>query len=148
MTVAALQRRTAAAGAVLLVLGFLTGVLLAQAMTHHIDADLHQILAAHFIAVLGCLWLVALALTLPMLRYGEVGRRRVVLVTAIPAYGNWGVTAVKSFFHVSGVGLNGDHANDVVFGALSALVVIPSFVAALAWAYGLLGARPSDTSND
>jgi hypothetical protein len=139
MTVAALQRRTAAAGAVLLVLGFSTGVLLAQAMTHHIDADLHQILAAHFIAVL-----VALALTLPMLRYGEVGRRRLVLVTAIPAYGNWGVTAVKSFFHVSGVGLTGDHANDVVFGALSALVVIPSFIAAIAWAYGLLGARSND----
>jgi hypothetical protein len=35
-----------------------------------------------------------------------------------------------------------------VFAALSAVVVIPSFVAAVAWAYGLLGARPSDTSND
>ena len=140
----ALQRKTAAAGAVLLVLGFLTGVLLAQAMTHHIDADLHQILAAHFIAVLGCLWLVAVALTLPMLRYGEKGRRRLVLVTAIPAYGNWGVTAVKSFFHVSGVGLTGDNANDAVFAALGALVVIPSVVAAGAWAYGLLGTRSGD----
>ena len=140
----ALQRKTAAAGAVLLVLGFLTGVLLAQAMTHHIDADLHQILAAHFIAVLGCLWLVAVALTLPMLRYGDTGKRRLVLVTAIPAYGNWGVTAVKSFFHVNGVGLTGDRANDVVFAALGALVVIPSFVAAGAWAYGLLGTRSGD----
>jgi len=119
-------------------------VLLAQAMTHHIDADLHQILAAHFIAVLGCLWLVAVALTLPMLRYGDTGKRRLVLVTAIPAYGNWGVTAVKSFFHVNGVGLTGDRANDVVFAALGALVVIPSFVAAVAWAYGLLGARSGD----
>ena len=140
----ALQRKTAAAGAVLLVLGFLTGVLLAQAMTHHIDADLHQILAAHFIAVLGCLWLVAVALTLPMLRYGEKGQRRLVLLTAIPAYGNWSVTAVKSFFHVSGVGLTGNHANDAVFAALGALVVIPSFAAAAAWAYGLLGARSTD----
>jgi hypothetical protein len=96
------------------------------------------------VAVLGCLWLVALALTMPMLRYGEVGRRRLVLVTAIPAYGNWGVTAIKSFFRVSGVGLTGNHANDVVFAALSAVVVIPSFVAAAAWAYGLLGARSTD----
>ena len=70
---------------------------LAQAMTHHIDADLHQILAAHFIAVLGCLWLIGLTLTLPMRRYGDTGRRRLVLLTAIPAYGDWGVTAVKSF---------------------------------------------------
>jgi hypothetical protein len=79
-----------------------------------------------------------------MLRYGEAGRRRLVLLTAVPAYGNWGVTAVKSFFHVSGVGLNGDHANDAVFATLSALVVIPSFAAALGWAYGLLGTRAGD----
>ena len=144
MTVAALQRRTAAAGAVLLVLAFATGVLLAEAMTNHIDADLHQILAAHLVAVLGCLWLVALALTLPMVRYGDAGRRRLVALTVIPAYGNWGVTTVKSFFHVSGVGLNGDHANDAVFAALGALVVIPSFAAAVAWAYGLLGTRSTD----
>ena len=51
---------------------------------------------------LGCLWLVALAYTLPMLRYGEVGRKRLVLITAIPAYANWLVTTVKSFFHVAG----------------------------------------------
>jgi len=134
-----LQRRTAAAGAVLLVVAYLTGVIAAFAMTGKLDADGRELVAAHLVATLGCLWLVALALTLPMTRYGEVGRRRLVWLTAVPAYANWLVTTVKSFFHVLGVGLNGDRANDTVFATLGALVVIPSFAAAIAWAYGLFG---------
>jgi hydroxylaminobenzene mutase len=137
-----LQRKTAAAGAGLLVLAFATGVLLAQAMTKKIDADVHEIVAAHLNAVLGCLWIIALAYTLPMLRYGAVGRRRLVYATVLPAYANWLVTAVKSFFHVTGVGLTGDAANDVVFVTLGVLVVAPSFVSAIAWTYGLTGPRP------
>jgi hypothetical protein len=137
--VRALQRRTAAAGAGLLVLAFGTGVLLASAMTKSVDADVHEIVAAHLNAVLGCLWLAALAFTLPLLRYGNVGKRRLVLATALPAYANWLVTVVKAFLHVAGVGLTGDHANDAVFGVLSVCVVIPSFGAAIAWTYGLLG---------
>lgn len=134
-----MQRNTAAAGAVLLVLAYLTGVLAASAMTHSVDADGRELVAAHLVATLGCLWLIALAFTLPMTRYSERGQRRLVWITAVPAYANWIVTVVKSFFHVLGVGLNGDRANDTVFAVLGAVVVIPSFVAAIAWAYGLLG---------
>jgi hypothetical protein len=139
MSVNALQRRTAAAGAALLVLAYATGVLAASAMTHGVDADGRELVAAHLVATLGCLWLIALSLTLPMTRFGEIGRRRLVWLTAVPAYANWLVTVVKSFFHVLGVGLTGDRANDTVFATLGALVVIPSFVAAIAWAYGLFG---------
>lgn len=38
-----LQRRTAAAGAALLVVAFATGGLLAAALTHQVDADAHAI---------------------------------------------------------------------------------------------------------
>lgn len=139
----ALQRKTAASGAALLVIAFATGGLLAAAMTKKIDADVHTVVAAHLNAILGCLWLVALAATLPLVRFGPVGRRRLVLATALPAYANWLVTTVKSFLHVTGVDATGDHANDVVFVALNVLVVVPSFVAAIAWTVGLLRREPS-----
>lgn len=133
-----LQRATAASAAVLMVIAFLAGVLLGAAQTKKVDADVHSILAAHLNAVLGCLWIAALAFTLPMVAFGEVGRRRLVIATVLPAYANWLVTTVKAFLHVSGVEATGDGANDAIFAALSALVVLPSFAAAIAWAYGLL----------
>jgi large-conductance mechanosensitive channel len=139
--VGALQRRTAAAGVALLVLAFGTGVLLAAAMTKTVDADVHEIVAAHLNAVLGALWLIALALTLPMLSYGPVGRVLLVLGTALPAYANWLVTAVKAFFHVTGVALDGNRANDAVFATLGVFVVLPSFGAAIAWLVGLVRTR-------
>lgn len=139
-----LQRRTAAAGAVLLVIAFSTGILLAQAQSKKIDADVPEVVAAHLNALLGCLWLVALAATLPWLRFGEIGRKRIVSITALAAYANWLVTIVKSFLHVPGVDLDGRRSNDAVFVALTVLVVIPSFVASIAWVYGLLGARSNE----
>jgi hypothetical protein len=139
----ALQRKTAAAGAVLLVIAFATGGLLAAAMTGKVDADPHEVSAAHLNALFGCLWLVALALTLPLVKFSDAGKKRLVLITALPCYANWLVTAVKSFFHVAGVDVTGDRANDVVFATLSAFVVVPSFIAAIAWAIGLLGKEPS-----
>lgn len=132
-----LQRRTAGLGALLLVIAFATGGLLAAAMTGKVNADAHEVSAAHLNAIFGCLWLVALAVTLPMLAYGERGQRRLVIATAIAAYGNWLITVVKSFLHVAGVDLTGDHTNDAVFAALNAFVVLPAFAAAIGWAYGL-----------
>lgn len=133
-----LQRKTAAAAAVLLVLAFATGVLLGMAMTGKVDADSHEIVAAHLNAILGCLWIAALAFTLPMLAFGEAGRRRLVYATVVPAYANWLVTTVKAFVHVAGVEPTGNHANDAIFATLTALVVVPSFGAAIAWAWGLV----------
>lgn len=141
--VRALQRKTAAAGAALLVIAFATGGLLASAMTRSVDADVHAISAAHLNAIFGCLWLVALAATLPWLRFSLRGSRRLVYVTVLAASANWGITVIKAFLHVAGVGLTGDRANDLVFGALGAAVVLPSFAAAIGWLYGLVGPRPA-----
>lgn len=133
-----LQRKTAAAAAALMVIAFLTGVLLGAAMTKKVNADVGSVVAAHLNALFGCLWLGALAFTLPMLSYGEVGKRRLVLATALPAYGNWLVTTIKSFLMVKGVEPTGDGANDAIFGVLTAVVVVPSFVSAVAWTVGLV----------
>jgi len=133
-----LQRQAALLGAVLLIIGFATGGLLAGAMTGKVAADAHTVLAAHLNCLFGCFWLCALAFTLPLTRFGEVGARRLVLLTAIPAYANWLITVVKAFLHVAGVGLTGNGANDGVFAALNVFVVLPSFAAAIAWAYGLM----------
>lgn len=132
-----LQRRTAAWGAALLVVAFATGGLLAAAMTKRVDADVPEIVAAHLNAILGCLWLVALAVTLPLVKFGAAGKRRLVLATIVPAYANWLVTVVKAFLHVTGVDLTGDHTNDLVFAVLNVVVVLPSFAAAIGWTYGL-----------
>lgn len=136
-----LQRKTAAAGAALMVIAFATGALLAAAMTKKVDADVGEVVAAHLNALFGCLWLVALAFTLPMLRFGDVGKKRLVIATALPAYANWLVTAVKSFLYVKGVEPTGHGANDIVFGVLTVLVVLPSFGSAIAWTWGFFGAR-------
>ena len=139
-----LQRRTAAAGAVLLLIAFATGILLGLAMDKSIDADAGEIKSAHLNALFGCLWLVAVSYTLPMLRFGETGRRRLVWITCVAAYANWLVTTVKSFLHVAGISPAHDRANDLVFVALTGFVVLPSFVSAVAWIYGLLGSRSND----
>ncbi|CAN5925435.1 hypothetical protein BH11MYX4_BH11MYX4_45500 [soil metagenome] len=136
-----IQRRAAFLGAVLLIISFATGGLLAMAMTGKVSADAHGILAAHLNAMFGCFWLCALAFTLPLTRYGEVGAWRLVLLTAVPAYANWIITLVKAFLHVLGVGLNGNGSNDAVFATLNVLVVLPSFAAAIGWAYGLARKR-------
>lgn len=132
-----LQRMTALAGALLLLIALLTGGLLASAMTGGSTATVHDVRAAHLNAILGCFWICAYAATMPMLGYGERGARRLAVLTVLPNYGNWFITAIKSFLHVAGVGLDGDAKNDGVFFALNVVVVIPSLLAAGAWVYGL-----------
>lgn len=68
---------------------------------------------------------------------------RLVLITLLANVSNWLITALKAFWHVFGVDVTGEPRNDTLFGLLTALVVIPSFVAAVAWVYGLLGPAPS-----
>ena len=58
------------------------------------------LLAAHLNCLFGCFWLCAVAFTLPLTRFGEVGAKRLVLLTAIPAYANWLITVVKAFRRV------------------------------------------------
>ncbi len=129
--------------AVLLALGMLTGVFVAAAMTGKVDADPHAALASHLNCLLGCFWMVSVAYSMPMLRYGPKGQARLLWVTTVPNYANWIITALKAFLKVAGVDANGNGKNDFVFALLTAFVVIPSFTAAGAWVYGFFGKRPA-----
>jgi hydroxylaminobenzene mutase len=130
------QRVAARNAAVLMVIGLLTGVYLSAAMTGKINADPPMVLAAHLNCLLGCFWLAALGWSLPMLRFSEVGLSRIVWLTTLANYANWAVTLFKASWKVHGVDLTGEPHNDIIFGVLTVLVVVPSFVAAGAWVYG------------
>ncbi|MFM7200791.1 MAG: hypothetical protein ACKO6N_08370 [Myxococcota bacterium] len=134
-----LVQRLVFRAAVLLTLGLATGVLVSAAMTGKIPADPHAMLASHLNALLGAFWMIAVAWTLPMTHFGAVGRERLVLGVTVANYANWLVTAVKSFLKVSGVDFIGEPKNDLIFGLLTLLVVLPSFAVAGAWAFGLRG---------
>jgi (hydroxyamino)benzene mutase len=138
-----LQRRLALAGAWLFAVGMVTGVWAAIVITERITVELPRLaLAAHLNALLGGLWLIAVAATLDMLRYGEVGRRRLAWVVTVPAWGNWFITLIASVLGVTGLEYTrGDPANNAVAALLHSVVVLPSLVGATAWAWGLGGKR-------
>lgn len=123
-------------GAALLLLALLTGFYIAAAMGGRIHVEVHSAVAAHLNAFLGAFWLFGLGWTLPMLRYGPVGQRRLVLAVAFPNYANWLITAVKATLHVAGVDVSADPANNAVLAALTVFVVLPSLASAGAWIYG------------
>jgi hydroxylaminobenzene mutase len=127
--------------AILMLVGLLTGVLVSAAMTGKIPADPHAMLASHLNALLGALWMVAVAWSLPLTRLGERGRARLAWGVSAANYANWFITLVKAFLKVSGVDVIGEPVNDAVFGALTLSVVLPSLAVAGAWVWGLSGAR-------
>ncbi|RKH46737.1 hypothetical protein D7X12_04560 [Corallococcus sicarius] len=129
-------RRMAHAAAWLMLLGLLTGGYVSSAMTGKVPADPQMALAAHLNALLGTFFLLGVAWTLPMLRYGAVGQQRLAWAVIVANYANWSITCVKAWLRVSGVDLIGQAANDTVFVALTLSVVIPSLVATGAWIHG------------
>lgn len=139
-------RPVAQRAAVLFCLGLATGVLVSAAMTGKIPADPHAMLASHLNALLGSVWMLAVAWTMPMSRLSRTARDRLLLGVTVANYANWGLTLIKAFLHVAGVDLLGEPVNDAVFGALTLLVVLPSFAVASAWAWGLSGPSPQPAS--
>jgi (hydroxyamino)benzene mutase len=136
---APVARLLARAAAWLVLLGLLTGVYVSAAMTGKVAADAHAALASHLNALLGAFLLLGVAVTLPLLRYGPVGQRRLAWAFIVANFANWLVTAVKAWLHVSGVELTGHPANDAVFVALTLTVVLPAVGGAGAWIHGLRG---------
>ncbi len=131
------QKTLVRAGAILLLLGLLTGLLVAPAMTGLLPLEPRSLLAAHLNALMGAFLLWGLAFSLPMLRYGPAGKARLAWAFLAAVYGNWLITAVKSRLHVSGLGWTGEPVNDAVLVALAAVVVLPSLGGAAAWVLGL-----------
>jgi hypothetical protein len=132
-------RLAALAGAVLLLATLSTGFLLAAAETGRLDAEPHTIAAAHVTGFLGALLLFALAATMPLLRYKDLGRLRLVWLLAVPQFAGWFLTIVKAFPRVRGIEPGESTANNVVFLLLTVFVVLPALAGALGWIYGLVG---------
>lgn len=124
-------------GAWLFLVGLLTGFWVAAVMTNTVVVPIPRLaVAAHLNALLGGLWCVAVGVTLPYLRYGDVGRRRLAILTAGASWGNWFLTLIASGLGVRGLTLGGSAANSVIAVLLVAVVVLPSLAAAAAWALG------------
>jgi hydroxylaminobenzene mutase len=139
------EARLLARGAAwLVVLGLLTGVLVSGAMTGKIAASERAMLASHLNALLGAFWMLGVAWSLPMLRYGSMGRRRIAWALLVANFANWIVTALKAFLHVAGVDRTGETRNDVVFALLVVFVIAPSLGASIAWAAGFKRAAPAN----
>lgn len=129
-------------GAVLFLVGMVTGLWSAAALTGKIKVGIpHLALAAHLNGLLGGLWLIAVAWTFQFLRYGERGLRRLALAVAVPAWANWIVTLVASFLGVNGLEYTGQRSNDVIAVLLQAAVVLPTLIASSFWVYGFGGKR-------
>jgi hydroxylaminobenzene mutase len=137
-----LRRRLAWAGAWLFAIGMVTGLWAAAVLTEKVTVAIPRLaLAAHLNALLGGLWLIAVASTMDMLRYGATGRLRLAWIVTIPAWGNWLITLVASVLGVTGLEYTRDTANNAIAALLHSLVVLPSLVGAGAWAWGLGGRR-------
>jgi hydroxylaminobenzene mutase len=142
MATDALRRRLAWAGAWLFAVGMVTGLWAAAVLTEKVTVAIPRLaLAAHLNALLGGLWLIAVASTLDMLRYGATGRVRLAWVVTVPAWGNWLITLIASVLGVTGLEYTRDTANNAIAALLHSLVVLPSLVGAGAWAWGLGGRR-------
>ncbi len=137
------QRLLGLAAASLTLVALLTGIYAAAAMTGKIHADGHTALASHLSALMGVFLLGTVGWTMPMLNYGDAGKRRLAIVLVVASFSNWLITGVKAMFFVAGIDLQGKAANDTVFGVLQVFVVLPMIAAAIAWILGFRSARVS-----
>ncbi len=132
-----LTKRLAFWGALLFLIGMLTGIWSAAAITQKFNmGDGKLALASHLNALLGGLWLLAAAWSFQFLHYGAKGLRRLALALAFPAWANWLVTLIASFLRVNGLDYTGHVANDVIAFLLQTMVVLPTLVACGFWVWG------------
>jgi hydroxylaminobenzene mutase len=130
------------AGALLFFIGMLTGLWAGIALTGKVKVGMpHLALAAHLNALLGGLWLIAVAWTFEFLHYGEKGLRRLGFMVAIPAWSNWFITLIGSFLGVNGLEYNGVMKNNIIAFLLQVFVVLPTLAACGAWVWGFRGQR-------
>ena len=132
-----LRRALLARGAWLIAVSMVTGLWTAAALTQKFGVgDGKLALAAHLNALIGGLWLIAVAWSLDYLSYGDMGRRRIAWLLTLSVWANWLVTLIASFLKVNGLDYNSDPKNNAIAFLLQTLVVLPALVGAIAWALG------------
>jgi hydroxylaminobenzene mutase len=149
-----LQRSLFARAAVLFFIGLLTGIWAGAVLTQgkalgiHLDKPEYErlALAAHLNCLLGCFWMVAVALTLEYTRLSEAGKLWLARLVTEVNYANWSITLLASFLDVRGLALGGGPRNALVAMLLLGGVVFPALAASGIWAWGLLGPAPEKPS--
>jgi len=137
-----LRRALVCAGAWLFAFGLLTGLWAGVVLTGKIRVAFPRLaLGAHLTAMLGGLWLIAVAWSLDFLRYGPRGQRRLAWLIGISVWANWSVTLVASSLGVRGLEYTRDPLNNVIAALLDLFVVAPALAGAFAWAWGFGGRR-------
>jgi hypothetical protein len=132
-----LCRSLIACGAWLIAVSMLTGIWTAAALTQKFGVgDGKLALAAHLNALIGGLWLIAVAWSLDYLCYSEKGRRRIAWLISLSVWANWLVTLIASFLKVNGLDYNNDPKNNAIAFLLQTTVVLPALAGAIAWALG------------
>lgn len=132
-----LRKRLALMGAVLFLIGNITGIWAAAAITQKFGVgDGKLALAAHLNGLFGGFWLLGAAWSFQFLHYGMKGLRRLAVAIAFPAWANWFVTLIASCLRVNGLDYTGHLANDVIAFLLQATVVLPTLVASACWVWG------------
>ena len=127
--------------------GMVTGIWSAAALTGKVVVGMPRMaLAAHLNALLGGLWLLAVAWSFEFLHYGARGLRRLAFGVGVPAYANWFVTLIASFLGVNGLDYTGQRSNDVIAFLLQTLVVLPTLIASGFWAWGFRSKRSLNDS--
>ena len=137
-----LRRGLLRAGAWVFAFGLLTGLWAGLVLTDKVRVTFPRLaLGAHLTAMLGGLWLIALAWSLDFLRYGPRGQRRLAWLIGLSVWANWSLTLVASALGVRGLAYTRDPLNNVIAALLDLFVVVPALVGAFAWAWGLGGRR-------
>ena len=133
-----LRRGLLRAGAWVFAFGLLTGLWAGLALTGKVHVAFPRLaLGAHLTAMLGGLWLIALAWSLDDLRYGPRGQRRLAWLIGVSVWANWSLTLVASALGVRGLEYTRDPLNNTIAALLDLFVVVPALVGAFAWAWGL-----------
>lgn len=124
-------------GARLMAIGLLTGLWSAAALTGKVTLTIPRLaLVAHLNALLGGLWLLALASTVQYLGHNESRVRKIYRWIQIPAWSNWAITLLASMLGVTGLTYTEDTTNNVIAFLLQVCVVVPSLVGATLWVRG------------
>lgn len=137
------QRVVGASAALLLLLSILSGFYVAAAMTGQLPVNARMALGAHLTGLLGAMVLFAYAWSLPLLRFARSGRMRIAVALVVGNFGNLIIGSLKAIPGVHGVAATGELTNDVVFGLLTVLVVLPLMLGVGGWVYGFGGRPPS-----
>lgn len=126
--------------ALMFLLALLTGAYAAAALTGQLHVDARNALAAHVTAFLGAFWMISVAWTLPMLRYGAVGKLRMAVAVLVINVGGLVLNLAKSALRVEAIAAGGSAANTIIFVGLNVVVVIPALVVAVVWVAGFKSA--------